>query len=81
MVIRVLSSISTYVWRQLFQRPSGLIQQVLQWVICCISERYPAVLSEPLHYAGLASASPAQRSNNLAQIQDSSYSLKDLWGA
>lgn len=59
-------------------RPSGLIQQDLQGVICCIWERYPAILSETdsFHYAGLASTFLVQSSSDLAQIQDSPYSLK-----
>lgn len=59
--------------------PSGLTQQDVEWVLCCcIWECYPAILPEKgsFHYAGLASTSLVQRSNNLAQIQTLLTDLK-----
>ena len=72
MVIRVLSSISTYVWRQFFfpQHPSGLIQRDLQLVAC----RYVATLPcrliwDSSHCAELANTSREQSGCKLPSIQ------------
>lgn len=85
MVIKVLSSISTYVWRQLFLSASLRFNTArlkmghmlyLGMLPCHFTER------DSSHCAELANASLEQSSGNLPPIQGSPYSPRGLpWGA